>query len=287
MRRLSSGAPSVHHGTDGHNPVLLAVGHGGGDQGESSPPATSEPKGGAFTPATRRCGTSRGKTGPRPHVAGGCHETRIVTGARPELPAGAFDKVDGGDDAAFYAPARLVTHIDDGATAALTAFYRAVLPEGGTVLDLMSSWVSHLPPEMRFDAVIGHGMNAAELAANPRLGRSLVQDLNREPALPLEDASCDAALCCVGVQYLQRPVAVFADVRRVLRPGAPFVVSFSNRCFPTKAVAIWRALDDAGRAALVRLYLEHAGFERVEARLLADGRSSDPLVALLGRVPEA
>ena len=151
--------------------------------------------------------------------------------------------------------------------AALTAFYRGVLPEGGIVLDLMSSWVSHLPPEMRFAAVIGHGMNAAELAANPRLARSLVQDLNRTTALPLQDASCDAALCCVGVQYLQQPVAVFAAVRRVLRPGAPFVVSFSNRCFPTKAVAIWRALDDDGRAALVRLYLERAGFV-VEAHRL-------------------
>ena len=208
-----------------------------------------------------------------------------MTDALPELPSDAFDKVDGADDAAFYPPARLVTHIHADATAALTAFYRAVLPEGGTVLDLMSSWVSHLPPEMRFASVIGHGMNAAELAANPRLARSIVRDLNRNPALPLDDASCDAALCCVGVQYLQRPTDVFADVRRVLRPGAPFVVSFSNRCFPTKAVAIWRALDDAGRAALVRLYLERVGFERVEARLLADGRRSDPLVALVGHAP--
>ncbi len=151
------------------------------------------------------------------------------------------------------------------------------------MLDLMSSWVSHLPPEMRFDAVIGHGMNAAELAANPRLARSFVQNLNREPSLPLEDASCDAALCCVGVQYLQSPVEVFAEVRRVLRPGAPFVVSFSNRCFPTKAVAIWRALDDDGHAALVRLYMERAGFDGVEAHVLADARRSDPLLATVGR----
>ena len=205
-----------------------------------------------------------------------------MSGELPELPVGAFDKVDGDDDAAFYAPARLVTHIDEDATAALTAFYRTVLTEGCTVLDLMSSWVSHLPPQMRFAAVIGHGMNAAELAANPRLARSWVQDLNRTPVLPLRDASCDAALCCVGVQYLQQPVAVFAEVRRALRPAAPFVVSISNRCFPTKAVAIWRALDDDGRTALVRLYLERAGFT-VETHRLADGRRSDPLVALVGR----
>ena len=208
-----------------------------------------------------------------------------MTDELPELPDAAFDKVDGGDDADFYAPARLVTHIDADATAVLTAFYRAVLPAGGTVLDLMSSWVSHLPPEMRFAAVIGHGMNAAELAANPRLARSLIQDLNRDPVLPLADASCDAALCCVGVQYLQRPVEVFADVRRLLRPGAPFVVSFSNRCFPTKAVAIWRALDDQGRAALVRLYLERAGFTGAAGHVLSDGAASDPLIALVGRAP--
>ena len=205
----------------------------------------------------------------------------------PELPDGAFDRQDDGDDTTFYAPPRLVTHIDERATAALTAFYDAMLPTDGRLLDLMSSWVSHLPPEMHFDEVIGHGMNAAELAANPRLSRSFVQDLNRRPELPLETASCDAGLCCVGVQYLQRPVAVFADVRRVLRPGAPFVVSFSNRCFPTKAVAIWQALDESGHAALVRLYLERAGFEAVETHILADGHRSDPLVALVGRAPGA
>ena len=201
----------------------------------------------------------------------------------PELPREAFSKIDGGDDLAFYAMPRLVTHIDEPATAALTAFYRTMLPAGGTVLDLMSSWVSHLPAELAFAEVIGHGMNAAELAANPRLTRSFVQDLNRVPTLPLDDASCDAALCCVGVQYLQQPAAVFAEVGRVLRPGAPFAVSFSNRCFPTKAVAIWRALDGDGHAALVRLYLERAGFVGVEAYGLGNGGASDPLTVLVGR----
>lgn len=201
----------------------------------------------------------------------------------PELPAEAFAKVDAGDDADFYLPPRLVTHIDEGATVALTRHYASLLSEGGDVLDLMSSWVSHLPADLALGEVIGHGMNAEELDANPRLTRWFVQDLNRVPALPLADASLDAALCCVGAQYLQRPVAVFAEVARVLRPGAPFVVSFSNRCFPTKAVAIWRSLDIDGHAALVRLYLERAGFASVETHVLADGRASDPLVAVTGR----
>ncbi len=201
----------------------------------------------------------------------------------PELPAGAFRKDDPGDDAEFYAPARLVTHIDEAATLALTAYYRSVLPAGGVLLDLMSSWVSHLPPEVAFAEVVGQGMNAEELEANPRLTRNFVQDLNRTPTLPLETESCDAAMCCVGVQYLQRPVEVFAEVLRVLRPGAPFVVSFSNRCFPTKAVAIWRSLHAGGHAALVRLYLERAGFNDIGVELLRDGSKSDPLITVTGR----
>lgn len=201
----------------------------------------------------------------------------------PELPAGAFAKQDAGDDLAFYAPPRLVTHIDDGAVAALTACYREFLPENKRVLDLMSSWVSHLPPERSYAAVVGHGMNAEELAANPRLDRWFLQDLNRDAMLPLEDESFEAAMCCVGAQYLQQPVAVFAEVRRILTPNAPFIVSFSNRCFPTKAVAIWRSLDTNGHAALVRLYLERAGFSEITAEALADGRSGDPLVAVIGR----
>ena len=201
----------------------------------------------------------------------------------PELPPEAFRKEDGGDDADFYAPARLVTHIDEAATRALTAYYRATLPAGGVLLDLMSSWVSHLPPEMVFTEVIGQGMNAEELRTNPRLSRSFVQDLNRSPMLPLEAGSCDAALCCVGVQYLQRPLEIFAEVLRVLRPGAPFIVSFSNRCFATKAVAIWRSLDAHGHVALVRLYFERAGFSDIRAEVLRDGSESDPLLAIMGR----
>lgn len=198
-----------------------------------------------------------------------------------ELPEGAFAKEDPTDDLAFYAPARLVTHIDDAAVEALTGFYRQVLPESGRILDLMSSWVSHLPADRAYTEVVGQGMNTQELAANPRLARWFVHDLNRETRMPLNTDAFDAALCCVGAQYLQQPVAVFEEVRRVLAPGAPFVVSFSNRCFPTKAVAIWRALDGAGHAALIKLYLEHAGFTGVQIEVLTDGQFGDPLAAVL------
>lgn len=204
----------------------------------------------------------------------------------PELPPAAFDKQDTDDDLAFYAPPRLVTHIDENAVAALESLYRQLLPDGSRLLDLMSSWVSHLPDDREYAEVVGHGMNAVELDANPRLTRWFVQNLNQDPVLPLSDQAFDAAMACVGVQYLQQPLAVFAEVRRVLAPGAPFVVSFSNRCFPTKAVAIWRALDLGGQAALVKLYLERAGFTNTSANLLADGTAGDPLVAVIGLAPQ-
>ncbi len=209
---------------------------------------------------------------------------RKITEELPELPAGAFDKADPTSDLLFYAQKRLVMHIDAGAIAAVTALYREALPEGGAILDLMSSWVSHLPPEANYASVTGHGMNAAELAANPRLGARFVQDLNADPALPLADRMFDAACLCVSVQYLQRPVAVFREVRRVLRAGAPLVISFSNRCFPTKAVAIWQALDGAEQQALVSLYLTRAGFERIERRESLP-RRGDPLWAVIGHAP--
>ena len=201
----------------------------------------------------------------------------------PGLPAEAFRKADPTPDPLFYRQPRFVAHIDDAAIAAVTDTYRAVLPPGGTVLDLMSSWISHLPPEVAYAAVVGHGMNAAELAANPRLTRHFVQDLNADPALPLDDASLDAACLCVSVQYLQRPVDVFREVARALRPGAPFVVSFSNRCFPTKAVAIWQALGSGEeQARLVGAYLGSAGFAAVEGRAFRPP-AGDPLWTVIGR----
>lgn len=201
----------------------------------------------------------------------------------PDFPPDAFAKHDRDADPLFYAQPRFVTHIDAAAIAAVTDLYRAVVPAGGDILDLMSSWVSHLPDEVAYASVIGHGLNAAELAANPRLTRHFVQDLNAEPRLLPDASSIDAALICVSVQYLQQPVAVLSELARVLRPGAPVVVSFSNRCFPTKAVAIWNALDGAGHAQLVGLYLQRAGFAQVEGRVLKPaGGPGDPLTAVIG-----
>ncbi|MBP1179404.1 class I SAM-dependent methyltransferase [Methylobacterium sp. PvR107] len=201
----------------------------------------------------------------------------------PAFPPWAFAKDDCAPDPLFYVQPRFVTHIDAAAIAAITDLYRTVVPESGVVLDLMSSWISHLPDEVAYARVIGHGLNAAELSANPRLTQHFVQDLNAETHLPLETASIDAALMCVSVQYLQKPAAVLSEIARVLRPGAPVVISFSNRRFPTKAVAIWNALDGAGHVQLVGLYLQRAGFARIEGRVLRPaGGPGDPMTAVIG-----
>jgi SAM-dependent methyltransferase len=201
----------------------------------------------------------------------------------PGLPDAAFDKEDASPDSEFYSFPRFVTHIDDAAIAAVTRLYRKHLPAGGAVLDLMSSWVSHLPDDVAYGAVVGHGMNAEELAANPRLTRWFVQDLNVAPALPLDAAAFDGACLCVSVQYLQRPVEVLREVRRVLRPGAPFVVTFSNRCFPTKAVAIWQSLAGPDQQRLINAYMRAAGFADVVAEA-STPLDSDPLWAVIGTV---
>jgi ubiquinone/menaquinone biosynthesis C-methylase UbiE len=129
-------------------------------------------------------------------------------------------------------------------------------------------------------------MNGEELAANPRLSRWFVQNLDRDPILPLSDDSVDAAMICVSIQYLQCPIEVLREVARVLRPGGPVVIGFSNRCFWTKAVAIWRALDDNGHARLVERYLRQAGFTEVATHCLAEWVEdvSDPMIAVVGRV---
>src|SRR5215470_1232993 len=155
------------------------------------------------------------------------------------FPPVAYARGDESADAAFYAYPRKVVHIDEGAIAALGRLYADVLPTGGRLLDLMSSWRSHLPRGFRAKEVVGLGLNAEEMADNPQLTRALVHDLNEEPRLPFDDTEFDGAMCAVSVQYVLHPVRLFREVHRVLRPGAPFVVSFSNRCFPTKAVADW------------------------------------------------
>jgi SAM-dependent methyltransferase len=205
---------------------------------------------------------------------------------RSPFPASAFQRQDETPDAEFYHHTRFVTHIDDAAIGAVTQLYRKYFAPDSTLLDLMSSWVSHLPPEIAYRRVMGLGLNAAELRANPRLSAHVVQDLNEQPTLPFANQEFDGAAICVSVDYLTQPVAVLRELARVLRPEAPLVITFSNRCFPSKAVAAWHALDDRGHLALVRQYLVAAGnWHDIQLldRSPAPGRS-DPLFAVVARV---
>ncbi|WP_018332316.1 class I SAM-dependent methyltransferase [Actinomycetospora chiangmaiensis] len=192
------------------------------------------------------------------------------------FPRGFFDRSDARDDAVFYGPPRLVQHIDDAAVAAVSAFYDEVGVDGD-VLDLMSSWVSHLSTPPRHLTVLG--MNHAELRANTWAHERVVHDLNADPTLPFADAAFDTVVNTVSVDYLTRPVEVFREVARVLRPGGQFAITFSNRCFPTKAVRGWLATDDAGHVRIVEGYFAASG---AFAEPVTEQRPSagDPLFAV-------
>jgi len=200
-------------------------------------------------------------------------------------PEKAFRRTDEGPDEEFYQTPRLVTHIDDRAIAAVTQLYREHFPPDGEILDLMSSWISHLPPEVGYRRVIGLGMNEVELRRNERLDSYVIQNLNSNPILPFGSGEFDGAGICVSVDYLTRPVEVLREVGRVLKVGAPLIITFSNRCFPTKAIEIWHRLDDAGHMRLVEDYLEEAGnFRDIQSHDRSPRRLfSDPLYAVVGR----
>ena len=208
-----------------------------------------------------------------------------------------FERQDESPDERFYAQPRFVSHIDAGAIAAVTNLYREFIPgsiedsatvPGVAVLDLMASWISHFPNEAHYARAIGLGMNRAELERNPKLTGFVVQDLNQNSSLPFEAASFDAACCCVSIDYLTDPVAVLREVSRVLKNDAPFVVSFSNRCFPSKAVRVWLETDDAGHLDLIESWMleagNWAGIEKLDRSPGKHGsRFGDPLWAVVGR----
>lgn len=197
------------------------------------------------------------------------------------FPDGFFARMDETPDAVFYEPDRFVLHIDDDAVAAVGELYRE-LELDGEILDLCSSWVSHFDPAPR--RLVALGMNADELAANPAATEWLVHDLNADPTLPFDDDAFDAVTCCVSVDYLVRPVEVFRDVARVLRPGGSFVVTFSNRCFPSKAIRGWLASDDRGRCMIVAVYFDEAGgFDQPVLEHRNSGAPGDPLYAVHAR----
>jgi SAM-dependent methyltransferase len=199
-----------------------------------------------------------------------------------KFPDGFFKRMDENDDGAFYTDPRLVTHIDDGAIASVGEIY-SDLGLDARILDLMSSWISHFrtPPE----SLVVAGRNGEELAANEAASGGVVVDLNRHQQLPFADNSFDGATCCVSVDYLNKPLEVFDEVARVLKPGAPFCTTFSNRCFPSKVIQGWAQTDDQTHIAIVSEYFRLSG-PWVELQAAASGppeRPGDPLYAVWAR----
>ena len=208
----------------------------------------------------------------------------------------AFDRIDDADDALFYNAPRRVNHIDDVAIDTIRRLYARLLKPGMTVLDLMSSWTSHLPEDIPFTRVSGLGMNAAELADNQRLSDYRVHDLNRIPDLPYPDQTFDAVVCSVSVEYLTQPFAVFEDVRRILKPGGRFILTFSNRWFPPKVIRVWTELHEFERMGLVLEYFYRTGgYENLETYSISGFprpetdkyypqiQSADPVFAVWGQ----
>ncbi|MBN1145738.1 MAG: methyltransferase domain-containing protein [Anaerolineales bacterium] len=196
-----------------------------------------------------------------------------------------FARHDESDDRLFYRQARKETYIDEDRITALKRFLHAVLPAGGMYLDLLSGWQSHLPEDLHPYRMIGLGLNADEMSDNPQLDSFVLQDVNKRPVLPFEDSSFDIALCSFSIQYLTRPVELFQEVNRILKPGGRFINAFSERCFPEKTIAIWLVMNTDQKKALVRKYFEASGnwgnihTEDLASQAAAAG-TARPLVAI-------
>ena len=183
----------------------------------------------------------------------------VTTEPTKPYPPEFFRRQDESEDRLFYVEPRLVVHIDEHAITAIGQYLSRTLPPNGAILDLMSSWRSHLPEELLKGRLVGLGLNGREMSENPQLDEHVVHDVNADPHLPFDDESFDAALITVSIQYLIRPVEVFREVHRTLRGGASLHVIYSNRCFPTKAVAIWQTLDPRGQGELILGYFSNSG----------------------------
>ena len=210
--------------------------------------------------------------GQRDERGGRCHEwAEVITGEGvgfqtryQDIPTDffaddPFGRLDWSDDTEFYRQPRLVTHIDSQAIEIITRFYTQFLQPGMEVLDLMSSWKSHLPMDINFNQVVGLGMNPEELAGNPQLTHHLIHDLNKNPHLPFANEQFDVVVCTSSVEYLTHPFAVFEEVARVLKPAGYFIVTFSNRWFPPKVIQIWTDIHEFERMGLVLEYFLQAG----------------------------
>ncbi|KAI3429355.1 hypothetical protein D9Q98_005450 [Chlorella vulgaris] len=208
-----------------------------------------------------------------------------------------FERYDESSDTLFYEQPRFVAHIDDNAIKALTQFYADTFPPSGSkdaaLLDICSSWISHYPKGYTAGRVAGLGMNEAELARNSQLTEFAVRDLNVEAVLPFEDNSFDVITNAVSVDYLTKPIEVFQEMHRCLKPGGVAIMSFSNRCFPTKAISMWTSTGDLDHIWIVGSYFHYSvpgGFTAPQAKditIRGPFGAGDPMYVVFARKQEA
>ena len=202
------------------------------------------------------------------------------------------DKSDISDDEIFYQQPRFVHHLSDSFRTRLTSVYSEYLLNHHIILDLMSSWVSHLPTNIRYKKVIGHGMNQAELSSNERLDSFFVQNLNKKQNMPIEDSSIDVVLIVAGWQYLQYPEKVSLELSRIIKSDSLLIISFTNRAFWTKAPNIWTYSSEEKRIEYVTSVLTANGWriEKVFNEKTQDKKlfgfyssESDPFFSVIAR----
>ncbi|CZR56584.1 uncharacterized protein PAC_06473 [Phialocephala subalpina] len=202
-----------------------------------------------------------------------------------------FRRQDEGSDSAWYSQPRFVQHIDEGAIATLKSYYCSTIKPSHSVLDICSSWVSHLPDSMKLQTMIGIGMNQQELARNGHLTKFFVKDLNTYPSLQeVPSESVDVVICNVSVDYLTQPISIFKEMHRVLRDDGTAHMAFSNRCFPTKVIGKWMGMSDDERRKWVGGYFwASGGWKDVEEIILKEGKGGflgsyeDPLFVVRAR----
>lgn len=201
----------------------------------------------------------------------------------------AFMQANDESDEVFFDRQGLDSLMDMGARTAVTALYRTTLPVGGRTLDVMAGAMSHMPEDAVFQELIGVDVCKKAVEANKALTQSVVQNLNTTPVLPFDDQSFDGAVLCDGFAYLTQPQRVFEDIYRVLKPGVPFIVSFSDRFIPAKAVAIWHALEPEDRVRFISALMARVGFTDLDTGEVTPPEDltawKDTVRAVIGRRP--
>jgi SAM-dependent methyltransferase/FKBP-type peptidyl-prolyl cis-trans isomerase 2 len=231
--------------------------------------------------------------GPGMQTRWGKHPTDFFSG-------NPFKREDERPDDRFYQQPRFVNHIDEHAVKMVSGIYDRFLQDDMHVLDLMSSWTSHIPDRLNLKKFTGLGLNQKELNKNARLTERIVQDLNQNPILPLETGSYDAVICSLSIEYLIHPFDVFKEIARVLKSDGNFIITFSNRCFPSKVTRIWKELHDFERMGLVLEYFLQSGLYKdlhtysirglprpTNDKYFSEERLSDPIFAVWGtKIPQ-